>query len=225
MSQMHVVLHIQTSLDARATGFEIDMGTYYQLAETFEPDATISGADTFLAAPIPEEVPEGSYEVASNFPSCSRSVMAIVDSRGRVKNWRAIKKQPFWKIPVSLCSRTTPEEHLEYLKREGIETIITGKDRVDLKKALKELQARFGLRTLRIDSGGTLSAVMLKGGLIDEISVMLSPCVVGNADSAHFINPIVSGLPKPCRLKLKHVEELDGGSIWLKYDVIRARGR
>lgn len=52
------MLHIQTSLDARATGFEIDMGAHYQLAETFEPDGTISGADTFLAAPIPDEVSE-----------------------------------------------------------------------------------------------------------------------------------------------------------------------
>lgn len=61
MKDLRIALHIQTSLDARATGFEIDMGTYCRLAETFEPDATISGADTFLAAPMPEEVPERSY--------------------------------------------------------------------------------------------------------------------------------------------------------------------
>lgn len=221
MKDLRIILHIQTSLDARVTGFEIDMGTYYQLAETFEPDATISGADTFLAAPIPDEVPEWSYEVAKNFPSCSRSVMAIVDSRGRVNNWGAIKKQPFWKVPVSLCSQSTPKEHLEYLEREGIETIIAGQDRVDLKKALKELQKRHGLRTVRIDSGGTLSAIMLKEGLIDEISVILTPCVVGRADTAHFIDPAVSKLSEARPLELKHVEELEGGMIWLKYDVQR----
>jgi len=221
MKGLRIILHTQTSLDARATGFEIDMGTYYQLAETFEPDATISGADTFLAAPMPDEVPEWSFEVAKNFPSCSRSVMAIVDSKGRVRNWSAIKKQPFWKIPVSLCSRSTPKEHLEYLEREGIETIIAGQDRVDLKKALKELQMRYGLRTVRIDSGGTLSSIMLKEGLVDEISVILSPCVVGKTHTAHLINPAVSELPEPRLLKLKHVEELEGGLVWLKYDVRR----
>ena len=220
MNDLRVVLHIQTSLDARATGFDIDMGTHYQLAETFEPDAIISGADTFLAAPIPDEVPEWSYEVAKNFPSCSRSVMAIVDSKGRVRNWGAIKKQPFWKTPVALCSRSTPEEHIQYLQEEGIDTIIAGENRVDLKKALKELQARYGLRTLRIDSGGTLSAILLKEGLIDEISVIMSPCIVGNADTAHFINPAVSELPKPCQLRLKHMEELENGLVWMKYDVM-----
>lgn len=223
MNDMKIVLHIQISLDARATGFEIDMGTHYQLAETFEPDGIISGADTFLAAPIPDEVPEWSYEVAKNFPSCSRSVMVIVDSKGRVRNWSAIKKQPFWKTPVALCSRSTPEEYLEYLEKEGIDTIIAGKDQVDLKKALKELQKRYALRTLRIDSGGTLSAVMLKEGMIDEISVILSPYVVGNADTAHFINPAMAGLPEPRLLKLKHMKELEGGSIWLRYDVKKGK--
>jgi len=221
MKDLRVVLHIQTSLDARVTGFEIDMGAHYQLTETFEPDGTISGADTFLAAPIPDEVPEWSYEAAKNFPSCSRSVMAIVDSKGRVRNWSAIKRQPFWKTPVALCSRSTPEEYLQYLKGEGIDIIIAGKDHVDLKKALKELQSRYGLRTLRIDSGGTLSAIMLKEGLVDEISVILSPCVVGNQNSAQFIDPSVAELPKPCQLKLGHVEELENGLVWLKYEVIR----
>lgn len=219
------MLHIQTSLDARATGFEIDMGAHYQLAETFEPDGTISGADTFLAAPIPDEVPEWSYEAAKNFPSCSRSVMAIVDSKGRVRNWSAIKKQPFWKTPVALCSRSTPKEYLDYLKAEGVDTIIAGQDRVDLKKALKELQVRYGLRTLRIDSGGTLSAVMLREGLIDEISVILSPCVVGNANTAHFINPDVAGLTEPSKLKLKHVEIKDDGLVWIRYEVKKGRKR
>jgi len=64
---------------------------------------------------------------------------------------------------------------------------------------------------------------MLKEGLIDEISVILSPWVVGKVDTAHFIDPAVSGLPRPCHLKLKHVEELDEGLVWLKYDVLKLK--
>ena len=65
------------------------------------------------------------------------------------------------------------------------------------------------------------AAIMLKEGLIDEISVILSPCIVGNSNSAHFINPAVSELPKACHLKLRHVNELENGLVWLKYDVIK----
>ena len=91
---------------------------------------------------------------------------------------------------------------------------------MDLKKAFKELRSLYGLRTLRIDSGGTLSGIMLREGLIDEISVILSPRMVGNANSAHFIDPAVSELPEARRLKLRRLEELENGPIWPKYDVM-----
>lgn len=221
MKGLRVVLHIQTSLDARATGFEIDMGTYYQLAETFDPDAIISGADTFLAAPIPDEVPEWSFEVAKNFPSCSRSVLAIVDSRGRVRNWSAIKKQPFWKTPVALCSRSTPQEYLDHLAKEGVDCIVTGEDRVDLGKALIELHDRYGVRYVRVDSGGTLSAALMKEGLIDEISVIVSPCLVGDLSDVPIVNPKLLSLSKPIKLKLKNAKRVANGLVWLKYDVLK----
>jgi len=92
---------------------------------------------------------------------------------------------------------------------------------VDLKKALKELQKRYGLRTLRIDSGGTLSAILLREGPTDEISVIMSPCMVGNANGTHFIDPAVSELPEPCQLRLRQLEEMENGSVWMKYDVVK----
>lgn len=225
MNGIHVVLHTQMSIDSKADGFEIDMGTYYQLAETFNPDALLSGADTMLKAPIPEEVPDWSFEVASNFPSCSRSIMAIVDSRGRVRSWSALKKQPFWKVPVALCSESTPEEHLKYLASEGIDTIVTGKDRVDLGKALKILHSRYGVRTVRVDSGGALSAALLKEGLVDEISLIVSPVVVGNLSPTKMVNAEMLELTEPLKLRLTHVEKLEDDLVWLKYDVVKDKGR
>jgi 2,5-diamino-6-(ribosylamino)-4(3H)-pyrimidinone 5'-phosphate reductase len=225
MNKIHVVLHIQTSIDAKVDGFEIDMGPYYRLAETFDPDALISGADTMLKAPIPEEVPEWSFEVAKNFPSCSRSIMAIVDSLGRVRNWSALKKQPFWKVPVALCSQSTPQDHLNYLASEGIDTIIAGKDRVDLRKALEVLHSRYGVRTVRVDSGGTLSAALLKEGLVDEISLIVSPAIVGNLSVNTMVNPTLLELTDPLKLKLTHLERLEDDLVWLKYDVVRSKRR
>ncbi len=221
MSKVHVVIHIQTSVDAKTSGFEIDMGTFYELAETFEPDAFISGADTILSGEMDEEVPDWSYEVAKNFPGCSRSIMAIVDSRGRVHYWRSLKKQPFWKMPVALCSESTPKEHLEYLSKEGVETVIAVKDKVDLLKTLEILHARYGVKRVRVDSGGTLSAALIKEDLVNEISLILSPFIVGDLSTTSLVNPKVLESTRCIALKLKHVEELDDGLVWLKYDVIK----
>ncbi len=221
MEGIHVVLHTEISLDGRADGFEVNMGTYYQLAETFEPDCMISGSNTILRAEMPDPVPEWCFEAASQYPSCSRMIMAIVDSQGRVRNWAAIKKQPFWKTPLALVSEYTPKEYLEYLEREGIEYIQAGKDKVDMAKALEEMHRRFGVRKVRIDSGGILSSIMICKGLIDEISILLNPCISGNLSSSDLIAKTMLRLKAPISLKLQHVEKIDDGCVWLKYSVLK----
>ncbi|NLX47281.1 MAG: hypothetical protein GXY70_03825 [Euryarchaeota archaeon] len=90
---------------------------------------------------------------------------------------------------------------------------------------MKELQARFGPRAMRIDSGGTLSSMMLKEGSIDEISVMLGPCIVGGSNRVHFIDPAMSELPSAIALRLRQVEGLENNMIWPNYDVVKRRTR
>lgn len=65
-------------------------------------------------------------------------------------------------------------EYIGYLEREGIDAIVTGEERVDLRAALEELADRYGVRTVRMDSGGTLNAALLRAGLVDELSVLVS---------------------------------------------------
>lgn len=189
------------------------------MAEKFKPDAVISGAGTMLKADIPEEVPEWAYEAAKDFPSCGRTIMTIVDSKGKVRNWGAIKKQPFWNSVLALCSESTPEEYLDYLKSENVDFIIAGKDHVDLRKALKEMRSRYGVKRVRIDSGGTLAGAMLKEGLVNEISLLISPFLLGNLSDNTFISAVDLDLKTPLELKLKGVKRLDGDCIWVRYEV------
>ena len=224
MRDVYVVLHTQVSLDSKADGFEYDMGTYYRLAETFDPDAIISGADTMLKAGVSEEVPEWSYQVAKNFPSCERTIMTVVDGRGRVRNWSALKKQPFWRSVLALCSESTPREHLEYLRREGVEYIVAGKERVDLRQALQIMNQRYKVRRVRIDSGGKLAGALLKEGLVDEISLLVSPFLMGGLSQNTFVDPEALSLREPLTLQLNGVQNLDNGLVWLRYSVVE-RGR
>jgi 2,5-diamino-6-(ribosylamino)-4(3H)-pyrimidinone 5'-phosphate reductase len=50
-----VIIHSAISLDGRIDGFSADVGTYYELASRWDPDAMLSGSNTILAAfPNPE---------------------------------------------------------------------------------------------------------------------------------------------------------------------------
>jgi len=214
-------LHTQVSLDSKADGFEYNMGAYYRLAETFDPDAILSGAETMLKADVPEEVPQWSYEVVKRFPSCERTIMTIVDSQGRVRNWSALKKQPFWHSVLALCSESTPKDHLEYLEREGVEYIVAGKEHVDLRQALLMMNRRYNVRRVRVDSGGRLAGVLLKEGLVDEISLLVSPFLIGGLSQNVFVDPGQLSLRKPLSLELNGVKKLEDGMVWLRYSVLK----
>lgn len=216
-----VVIHIEISLDGKVSGFEPDMGIYYRLAETFEPDAMLSGSNTMLAAEMPDPVPEWCFGAAAQFPSCSRMVMAIVDSQGRIRNWAAIRKQPFWKTPLALVSESTPKEYMRYLESENVPYIVAGTEKVDLRSALGQMAERYGTKIVRIDSGGTLSTLMLAQGLVDELSILIHPGIVGPLSPNRLIEDSGLKLENPIRLELLHAEKTENGCVWLRYAIIK----
>ncbi len=219
--QPYVILHVGMSLDGR-----IDWGLgadnpYYELIEQFEADTDISGSNTILRATFPDDPREGMdqlYEEWINKPH--RPMFAIVDSKGRIKNWENIKKQPFWKSHVSLCSEATPQSHLEYLNEAGIPCIIAGKQNVDLRSALEELNLQYGTQRVRVDSGGTLNGVLLREGLVSEVSVIISPALVGGVSPrTMYVAPDLETEEGVIGLTLSHVETIRDGYVWLRYQV------
>ena len=44
----YVILHNAVNLDGYVTGFDVDLGLYYELSSSWEEDATLAGCDTLL---------------------------------------------------------------------------------------------------------------------------------------------------------------------------------
>jgi len=123
---------------------------------------------------------------------------------------------------VVLCSSSTPDEYLRYLEGQRVDYLVAGEERVDLKAALEELNARYGVESVRLDSGGTLNGVLLRQGLVDEISLLVDPSLVGGTTPRSlFFAPDLASPDGVIGLRLMHVEELDGGVVWLRYEVVR----
>jgi 2,5-diamino-6-(ribosylamino)-4(3H)-pyrimidinone 5'-phosphate reductase len=59
--------------------------------------------------------------------------------------------------------------------------LFTGEERVDLVAVLAMLAEREGAGVVRVDSGGALTGALLDAGLVDELSLLVHPCVVGGA--------------------------------------------
>jgi len=209
-----VILHVATSIDGRTTGFEPDIGQFYGLVTTWQENLTLAGSDTVMAAP-PGPDDSGDAPVKPTEPG-RKPLVAVVDSRGRVRQWNALRGFWYWRGVLALCSRSTPARHRAYLARRGVESLTVGERRVDLRRALLTLARRFGARVVRVESGGALNGALLSAGLVDEISLVVHPVQVGGS------GPVWHGGAKTkTRFVLKSVRRLKHGLVWLRYRVER----
>ena len=219
-----VIIHNAVSADGRVDRFSPDAALYYDLARHWREGATLVGSETILAA-RDDAITEGpgAFEPQRALAGDTRPILAVVDSRGRVRHWHALRALPYWRRAVAVCSRATPPDHMAYLRERQIDTIITGDDRVDLLAALEELNARYDTKVVRVDSGGALNGALLRLGLVDEVSVLLHPCLVGGiSPGSVFRAPDLEGPAGVIPLRLAHLERLRGDTIWLRYEVAHA---
>jgi len=219
----YVILHNAISADGRIDWFTPDIGLFYELAGRWKEAATLAGCDTLLHPPeaVPEE-DDSVFEPPAKDPADARPILAVPDSRGRLRNWHYWRKQPYWRSWVALCSKATPKEYFEYLSKRHIDFIVTGEEHVDYRAAFEQLKIRYDAQVIRVDSGGTLNGALLRAGLVSEVSLLLHPCLVGGTSAKSlFRAPDLAAPDGVLQLRLKHFEQLRGDVIWLIYDVVK----
>lgn len=79
------------------------------------------------------------------------------------------------------------EEHLRSLRHAGAEILHCPDDsspepRVDLTKLMAQLHRR-GITSVLLEGGGTLKAAALQAGIIDKVSFIVAPKIIGGSDA------------------------------------------
>jgi riboflavin biosynthesis pyrimidine reductase len=121
---------------------------------------------------------------------------------------------------VLLVSEQVSNDYLAHLRAAGVSYLFCGSDQVEPKKALRKLGTALGLRKLMLEGGGTFNGVLLKAGLIDEISQVIVPIVDGGAGIAGFFDiPGPAPRKSAAALRLIKQRKLPGGIQWNRYRV------
>lgn len=213
-----VIMHNSISLDGSFVGFEYTpemMGLHYQIAASFCDSIRLTGSNTCAAA---IELFGGfNSEVETDFAAPERSEQlsywAIIDSRavlhGKLHYFR---RSEYCRDVIALVSESTPPEYLDYLHERNYTFYVTGKDKVDLKEALQILADRCNAQTILVDSGCELTNALINQHLIDEISLMVLPVILGKKTRNLFGNVM-----KPQNLDLIQAQQYPGGFQWLLY--------
>ncbi|OFW56187.1 MAG: hypothetical protein A2W01_09160 [Candidatus Solincola sediminis] len=216
-----VILHNQASLDGRLDWLQADLGLFYGIVSLFEEDATLTGCDTIFAAygeqECVEDIEDKEREANDKLP-----LLVVTDSKGRLSNWQRLRREEYWRDVVALCSNSTPPAFLDHLSDIHVDAIVTGNGQVDLRRALWELNSRYGVEVVRVDSGGALNGALLRAGLVDEVSLLISPTVVGGlSPRSLFRAPDLETVDGLLHLELQRMEQLDGGVVWLHYYAVK----
>jgi 2,5-diamino-6-(ribosylamino)-4(3H)-pyrimidinone 5'-phosphate reductase len=211
---MKVIMHNSISLDGCYSGFDIDLGLHYRTAGKFRPEMHLVGSETArtgaeMAGAIPDEEPHDFRK-----PDRRGAYFAIVDSKAACMGLLHVyRRSEFCRDVIVIVSRKTPRHYLRYLDERHYEYIISGTRKVELKDALHQLGRRFGVQTLIVDSGASLNAALLDAGLVDELSLLVTPFSIGG-------DALFDKVTKMPVLKLISSQKL-GDYAWLRYSVIK----
>ena len=220
-----VIIFDNISLDGRIDGFNIDNELYYQQASKWSLDAVLMSSNALLKKfqlKDGESNEETDFKLDDTNKNANKPLLIVPDNRGMIRIWDKVLKTPFFKDILVLCSRSTPQEYLDFLEESYIKYMVIGYDEVNLGTALEELNVQFGVKNLIVESGGKLNGLLLRDDLVEEVCVLIYPNLVGGTSSdSIYIAPDITSKEEILDLKLLKMEKLKNEIILLHYRIMK----
>ncbi len=216
-----------------ASGVDLEQSVR-DLVERFRPQVLLEGSGSFVKegdelAPLPPVLPGHAGEsdlLRDHLPdavvgrSGHRGWFAVVDGRGRVR--AGITEFPGWEgwHTLHLVSPAAPRDYLAFLRDRRVPYLVTGKEHVDLAAAMTKLSTLLGIERVVSTAGSRLNGALLRAGLVDELSLVLLPALIGGERTPHlFRSPELGAADWPSSLELVSVDGEPSGRVRLHYKV------
>lgn len=89
---------------------------------------------------------------------------------------------------IEVVTEQATKNYLAFLRAMKIPYLVCGKNDLDLNDALVKLKKYFGIDTLAVCGGGIINGAFLQAGLVDQISLVMSPYVSGDPKEKRAFN-------------------------------------
>ncbi len=228
-----VICHMMSSVDGRLhperytlpfDGKTLnDVGNvYYDVSTAFGAQAIIIGRTTFQTGYHAGEYNHSGFTPASDFTPFvadqgNARKIVVLDSNGRINfSQNHADGEPI----LAVLSHRVTDEYLAYLRDMNISYTFAGRDGRDLEAMLESLHNDFDMDLVLLEGGAIINGSFLKGGLIDELSLLVYPGIDGvTGISTIFEYAAVEG-ELPARgqsIELKECEAMENGVVRLHY--------
>src|SRR5205085_2870316 len=233
----YVICHMMPSVDGRLRTDrwdvpEIGHDEYERTAATYRADGWICGRKTMeefaagrasLAAHAGERIPREDHVIPRRKRG-TRYAIAL-DPEGKL-NWKdnEVEGDPL----IEVLGEDVSTAFLALLRAKGISYIFGGKkgSELNLKQVLDKLASRFGIRKLMLEGGGQTNGSFLNQGLVDELSLLLTPVADGGIGEPALFD-IEARKPRraAAKLRLKSVRRAASDMLWIRYAVRKNRAQ
>ncbi len=221
----YVICHMMSSVDGRILPDRWhpsveDRGVYERLHNELGCDAWLVGRVTgqeFAAREAAYPSYTGAPLGRENwFTRKQAGAWAVVlDAGGKIAWGRSdVGGDPL----LVVLTHAVADSHLAGLRQDGVSYIFAGEREIDLQAALEALNRELGVRRLLLEGGGVANGALLQAGLIDELSLILTPAVEGVPGGPAVFD--IHGEPDALNamgMALEHCQVLEGGLVWLRY--------
>lgn len=231
MNRPYVICHILSSLDGKINGpfmaAEVTglLGKEYGRIRTeMNADAWLYGTTTvneflnFRKSVFEEKncVPEGDFIAGDE----TTPYFVALDAKGELgwESGRFANKGRAEAHVIEILTEAASMSYRAYLRKCGVSYILAGKTELDCEMAMEKLHRLFHIERLLICGGGAVDWTFLQAGMVDELSLVLSPVTDGSSGTASVFTQIPSlSEGKPVEFDLKAVERVGDGGLYLNY--------
>lgn len=111
------------------------------------------------------------------------------------------------------ASESAPANNVLTLKDRGVDVLIRGEQRVDLKALLEHLRL-IGIKSLMVEGGATLLSSFFRGNLVDRLIVQHLPVIFGGHDTPAMVGgaPLAS-IGEALLLRLTEVNTIGSHAV------------
>jgi len=164
-------------------------------------------------------------KIGANMPQKNISKLPVsfllIDNKPHLNN---IGVDNFIRKSKKLFIITTNKSHPAFNRKdEDNLKIIYYENEIDFIDLFMKLKETFNIDNLTIQTGATLNSVFLRQKLIDKISIVVAPALIGGGKTPSLIGgkslSSIDDLKNIKALKLVDIKKLNNSYIHLKYDV------
>jgi len=217
ISRPYVILNAATSLDGKIATYTGDsrMSSPADLRRVHRLRASVDGIMVGVRTLLRDDP-----KLTVKFARGLKPHRIIVDSTAQTPLTSFVVRTAKEFATIVAVTSRVPKNRIEILERRGVKVLVCGKGRLVSTKILLRTLRKLGIRKILLEGGGALNWSMLSSGLVDEISVAITPRILGGEKAVTLVEG--KGIPlvkDGVKLKLLNTAKY-GPDLVVRYKVL-----